>query len=134
MKKLALVAMVPFAFMAGLLVKDAVQYNQTYQASPPQAEQHVITKTITKPGKVSQACKEEIRRSREVTEQTRLVGRLTAAGEPIQDDAFKAIVDRDWAALNEVKQRQINMMNKLDVERIKLVEMNDRLKKVEGSC
>ncbi len=131
MKKALLV--VVFAAVIGFEVGTRVS-----QEPPPSPEVRTETttkiKVVKQPGEVSQACKDEMRLSRQVTEQTRKVGRFFTEGGTIQDDAFVAIVDQDWAELNKVKQRQINLMNKLDVERIKLVEMNDRLNKVAGSC
>lgn len=90
------------------------------------------TKTVTAP--ISQDCKDEMRLSVAYAEAARNLGHELAGESLIQDESFEAIVDKDWAALNEAKQHQIDLDEKADPWKLKVVELAGQLAKVKGAC
>lgn len=138
MKKVLLWGFVVFILYA--MFQGATQDNDAPSkpavSSPTVVHEPGPTRTVKVkvPGTISQDCKEEMSRSAQVTATTRALSRVLNKQQLIQDASFEAIIDKDWAALNEAKQLQINLDNEADPLKIKLVEQQGRLDKVRGSC
>ena len=106
----------------------------TTQSEEPRVEVRYKYKERVVPGELSDDCKAELKWSKKATATARELARTLNPQQGIIDDAYKAIVSKDWAALNDAKQRQINLDNKADKLRMRLAEEEAKLDRVEGSC
>ena len=130
-----LVGMLVGAVAWGVVTSDDPHSDVTVGSPTTKTEEPTVeVREVKVKQRLSDDCLAEIRLTRQVAKTTREVGWAYNPQEEIISQSFQAIISKDWPALNEQKQAQINLSNKADVLRARLVTELDRLDDVKGSC